>query len=1073
MASRRALGLISVVLAVLPLAGRAASWTISPDQRTVGVTTKTLRAAFRDGALVSVANLTGGDSLFAPKPASACSASLRDRKGAASVDRTTRVSAVRRGAGVRVTLRGLSGDAGALLTLDLGSEPDGSLTVQMTGKRDAAGLLSAQWGVAGIDAARTRIVAPFLGGQAIEGLRGPGSMLWNWPSNWQAAQVTLQGARGGLSIWTDDPDAIYKSLALRRVARELTLSFGSESRLPLAEARSVTSPVWRIQAHKGDWKVPALAYRARMARSRQPIARRDPAWVRQIRLLVRVSEPNSVALQALRDLASRVDARQTLIYVPTWRKLPYDVLYPDYTPREGFVEWSRAAQGLGYRVMVHGNMVGIGPRSPDLPRVERYIQTDRASGAQAGWYLDRPGDPCQIYCLNPAAAPVRELLIERFRKAWQEVGFDALHLDFPTLVSTVEGDIDGMSSSRGVEVYLNELRAALPGVALGTEGLNETLLACSFAQIGEPYWFSKAPGVQMHPVRGLLFAPYCGLYGHLGMPSQESSLPAFLNHHDFFDRMGAWPTLSIDGPLNPRAEGTDLVISEARYFQRHGLVPAPEEVRFPAELYAWRGDNGISALFDTPPGRRLAPRSAPGKPAWSLFGKVNSYEGTGSVLDWRAFDGKRLFGLDPERRYAISPDPPNAGLLHLTSASSPIIVQEVRDNPARALFVLSGQSAVVADLVETATSAAVGILVGGRQEPIGSGASFKVAQTACGGEALPGIMAHPPYEGNTAGGLTYGEYVVSVPASGRTLLRFAMGLGDLTDARQAAEDKVTPLSDGATFIVSADGRRLFSEHVLRGLWVWREVDLTAFKGRSIVLRLSTSPGPKRVVSFDWAAWGQPRIINRGEASARPLRLSVYSPGGTAEACFGDPDRPGRIVGSRPAPGGGSMLEVELPRPQPFGLLFRTLPAEPGVELAALPPIVGSASGGIMREASVFGSGEVTLEEVDGKPARVINGHTPDEGRTVLDWPLRLPAQPLRLTFRARVRQGGNAVAFQVQVNGQPVWNLPMPYPIGWQEGSVDLRAWSGKPILLSLVTDSVGANLCDWAQWADVRLEAR
>jgi hypothetical protein len=49
----------------------------------------------------------------------------------------------------------------------------------------------------------------------------------------------------------------------------------------------------------------------------------------------------------------------------------------------------------------------------------------------------------------------------------------------------------------------------------------------------------------------------------------------------------------------------------------------------------------------------------------------------------------------------------------------------------------------------------------------------------------------------------------------------------------------------------------------------------------------------------------------------------------------------------------------------------------------------------------------------------------------------------------------------------------MPYPIGWQQGSVDLRAWSGKPILLSLVTDSSGANLCDWAQWADVRLEAR
>ena len=49
----------------------------------------------------------------------------------------------------------------------------------------------------------------------------------------------------------------------------------------------------------------------------------------------------------------------------------------------------------------------------------------------------------------------------------------------------------------------------------------------------------------------------------------------------------------------------------------------------------------------------------------------------------------------------------------------------------------------------------------------------------------------------------------------------------------------------------------------------------------------------------------------------------------------------------------------------------------------------------------------------------------------------------------------------------------MPAPAGWKRGSVDLGPWAGKKVLLSLVTDSLGTNICDWAQWGDLRLAAR
>jgi hypothetical protein len=1048
-------------------------WEVAPDGRGVTVTTPTLRATFRDGSLVSLENRTGAGSLFVERPESQMAPALKDAEGFNSADATTDISVTREGEGARISLRGLAGDATARLALDLGVEADGALTVRESGEREAPRLLSASWGIAGIDAARTRIVVLANGGCEIDALRGPGALPLSWPGSWQAALIVLQGEKGGFYVWAEDPEAQFKSVDIRRFGRETTLSFGAETRDAYETARQVTSLVWRVQTYEGDWKVPALAYRARMERALGliPILQRQPEWVRDIRLVVRAS--SDVTDDDLRGLAAKVDPHQTLLYVPWWRKLPYDVQYPNYEPRDGFVEWCHAAQELGFRVMPHGNLVGIGPKNPELPQVEQYVQTSRVGGDRVGWYLDRPDDPGQIYCLNPASSEVRRFLIDHFRRAWEQVHFDALHLDFPVIVSTHDGDIEGMTCAFGAEVYLQELQAALPGVALGTEGLNETLLACSFAQLGEPFWVSPTPGMSMHPIRSVVFAPFCGLYGHLGLPSQATSMPAFLTHHDFFDALGGWPTLSLDGPLDPTNGGTDFVLREAAYFQQQRLMPAPEEVRWPEELFTWRGaDGAITAVFDTPPGRRLALRSTPNKPVWALLSKVNTYDGPGTVADWRAFEGAHLFGLDPAQRYPITSQAPDPEALHLMSASAPIVVQEVRDNPRRALFRLGGQAALIADFVEQAASAAAGILVEGRQEPVSAGASFSASPGASGGEAMACISAHPPWQGGKLGGLTYGEFPVTVPKEGRTVLRFAMGLGDLTDPAQIEQDQKTPLSDGVTFIVSVEGKEVFREHWLRGKWGQREVDLTPYAGKSIIVGLATGPGPDKQAGWDWALWGQPRVMSLGSAEDQHLKLRVFSPHGVGEACFGDPDQPGRITGTQPTEG-GTLIDLELPRPQPFGLLYDTTAATAGSDLAGLPFITGSTSGGLLHEGSVWGSGTVGPDEVNGTPCKAISGHPPNSGRTALDWCLQLPPGPLRLQFHAQVRKGGGPVAFEVQVNGQSLWALPMPYPSGWKEGAVDLAPWAGKPVLLSLVTDSEGSNNCDWAAWGDVRLVAR
>lgn len=95
-----------------------------------------------------------------------------------------------------------------------------------------------------------------------------------------------------------------------------------------------------------------------------------------------------------------------------------------------------------------------------------------------------------------------------------------------------------------------------------------------------------------------------------------------------------------------------------------------------------------------------------------------------------------------------------------------------------------------------------------------------------------------------------------------SVLTFLVGLED------AVQDKP---GDGVEFTVSArlaDGSvvNLFSRYVDprqnvqdRG-WIGNRVPLGAFAGQAISIILSTSTGPKGDSQFDWALWGEPRVV---------------------------------------------------------------------------------------------------------------------------------------------------------------------------------------------------------------------
>ena len=74
-----------------------------------------------------------------------------------------------------------------------------------------------------------------------------------------------------------------------------------------------------------------------------------------------------------------------------------------------------------------------------------------------------------------------------------------------------------------------------------------------------------------------------------------------------------------------------------------------------------------------------------------------------------------------------------------------------------------------------------------------------------------------------------------------------------------------PFSDGVTFRLYAEGRKLLDKHSDSTSWEDVQVDLSSFAGKEIRLTLESDVGPKRDSTCDMSYWGQPWIY-AGELS---------------------------------------------------------------------------------------------------------------------------------------------------------------------------------------------------------------
>lgn len=1030
--------------------------------------TKQMQVEMQNGVVTRLANRWTGD-VFAVEVAPPLTGIRHQQSGDLWNDRA-QVEQKATGQEVITTLRWREQNGVNVVNTRLRAQPNGEAVLTQRAECARPGLAGVQWGIAIPD--DWELLVPGYSGLRFSADSDFQPMQFDYPMTWEAQFVLIQGKRGGFLVHAEDNAQKFKRLFVQHRDGQFWIGFETWCTAPFEKVRQADSVRWRIRPYKGNWLHGAAMYRqwAEPAFGLASLRKTQPAWVREIQTVVIDNLDDMGKLQAL---AKRLNPRQTLLYVPDWRRDGYDRNYPDYTPREGFAERMKQARRLGFRIMLHVNYFGCTPENPEYENLKRYHFRDPFSKQLMYWDWQRADPPIKFAYINPAAKAWRRLFVQRMVELCRQLKPDALHLDQTLCIfNDANGLIDGLNAMQGNIALHRELREALPNVAFSGEGLNEISFRYeSFAQRhvwgidhADSRWDMSR--VRMaHPVSSTLFTLHTRIYGYLGMTNPQM-WQYYAVWRTAYDRMGVLPTLAWLTPQQvSQPDATmQMLWKEARWFQANRPLPDFSPPLWDENtLFLYRTAGGHLARY-----RRekngVCLEERVGK-NWVTINRriegVTRAQVTGSIPGWLAYNDREMLGLNPASSYPWAPQPPKMRMLHLHALPETIVVTAAEAQQGEwARFAFAPRDVVIAELWRARgnVSHCVTDIQG-----TGKRAAGYLTEHETGAVARPtgdGIFMHPPWRAK-AGGKVWLEYTLSLPADRPCEFRGELGF---TSSDAASR------SDGITFTVIASGRSgsiSVTRHVQGRTPEQIALDLSTLRGQRVRLRLEVHPGSNASPDFDWGYWSRPRVVVRQSQDAQ---ADVYSSQPFLWAYLNGKSVDWQTV----AP---SLYRFPLLSEPCTLVLLYVEPASISLpmDLTQMRFHTALELDGAMREPVDYLRGIAATGTAGGVSRKGFFAHPPPNGKTVLAFLTRLPAQRASLRGFAGMRDGAegksNGVRFSVEVNGRELWNQTVNAGEGWIPFDISLAEWAGQTVLLRLVTDSLGDYGWDWAQWGELRIE--
>ncbi|MBR4749670.1 MAG: hypothetical protein IK083_08915 [Abditibacteriota bacterium] len=397
-----------------------------------------------------------------------------------------------------------------------------------------------------------KVCVPVKGGAVYDSASPYDRYEWKYPVSLDLPFViVMSGDAGGTLIYSRDR-LRYAAVTLTHSEGRFTLDFDMAD---FAQKR-----------FSGSWEDGAALYTGVFRASLPADLPRHPEWTDGVRMVV---FDFGAPISAYETLAREVDPASVVIYYPDWRRDPYDVNYPDYTMSDRAADRIRQLKALGYRIMLHVNIFGVGYGHPLYKRFAPLQLRSRQTGELQAWTLSE--DP--IGYMNVASEEWQSFFTDCLKKIYADYAPDAVYLDqaYYTDPDSDPGDCELM---RGAEALLRRIRRELPGLALGGEGTNGVVSPwLKFGSLiplgihhgshyGDPRLIDAAAPVT---ARGL---------GKTDRFMWHNSIPWILEQYGsfmaFYDTQPVWPAISMEPEV-------DLGSAPARY--SIALAKAGDDVR--------------------------------------------------------------------------------------------------------------------------------------------------------------------------------------------------------------------------------------------------------------------------------------------------------------------------------------------------------------------------------------------------------------------------------------------------------------------------------------------------------------
>jgi len=910
-----------------------------------------------------------------------------------------------------------------------------SATTTMPGLRDAS------WSIAGLDFNSGRLIVPSFTGEVFDAKHAYTGTPLVYPSTWHAQMFVYEAAQGSFLAYSTDSQYLFKDLRTStRGAHTVDLAIATEAQAPFTTATAATEVEWRLKAFTGGWRIAAQVYKDWLTLNRPPISNAAHPWVQSVRTVVGVRVFDE---SWLNTLASLLTPSQTLLYLSNWRAAAYDNNYPDYTPRSGVASFVSHAHTLGFKVMLHIDMIGVSTTNADYNAVKNFQVKTPDTLQLMGWVWDCTSCAYRFAYISPASSAYRTLLINRLGTAVNAVNPDALHLDISgPMDNDGNGLIEGMTYPQGSVRLHQDLMAAFPNLVLGGEGENDVIYGYqSFAQS----WSNGYDFFYGHPIANFLFSPSVQYYGHLGQPL--ASDPSFKDYLSQLEHRSVTPSLAINtaADLDTSVRDNARLITLLQTWQNDAFRPDWTS-SWGTSLVRYVGTGAHTAALDDT--GTLESLTADAATLYQQSHDVNRLATASYSPNWPAFDDSTLFGLDPTKRFWLE-SLPRPQTTHITSLPvGNLLGANTLVTSKFGFFELPGT--VSSFDFSNLFAATTGIRYQGADWPIAYGAVVTPsAAMTVGGVTHSGVFMHPPWQGQF-GGEAFAEYSIPVGSGGQ--FRFSVGILDTSTCNV----------DGVTFRVTANDVEVYRQTYGLGTWHDGLVDLSAYANSTVALRIIANPGPQTNTSCDGSGWGQLSIAYPSPTISVPL---VLGNGATFSGFTGD----GSFTGT------GSVSNV----PVPGRFVVFTQPGAAvgnGTNLTNVPFEVWSgARGELVAPGGIFGAGSLTSVTAGGvTKTPVIFAHPPNAGRAVLSWTLAVPATPMKLGWAAGLSDDSaseDGVDFSVLINGVPYRQWTQQNGV-WTAGSVELAQWQGQNVLFQLVTDSRANYNSDHAAWGDLIVSA-